>query len=47
MQESLRFGAALVCVVFDEAPAPLRVRDCSYETNHVQYARQLVLRADR
>jgi len=43
MHEYLRRGAALVCVVFDEAPAPFAVRGRSYDTNHIQYARQLVL----
>jgi hypothetical protein len=42
MHGCLRLGAALVCVVFENAPPPLTVKDRSYETNHVQYARQLV-----
>jgi hypothetical protein len=42
MHTYLRFGAALVCVAFDDAPAPFRVKDCSYRINHVQLARQLV-----
>ena len=43
MHESLRRGAALVCVVFEEAPAPFAVKGRSYDTTHIQYARQLVL----
>lgn len=43
MHEYLRRGAALVCVVFDNAPAPFAVQGRSYDTNHIQYARQLVL----
>jgi hypothetical protein len=46
MHSCLRFGAALVCVVYDNAPAPLAVKSHSYEVNHIQYARQLVLTAD-
>jgi hypothetical protein len=43
MHDYLRHGAALVCVIFDNAPAPFTVKNRSYDINHVQYARQLVL----
>jgi hypothetical protein len=43
MQDYLRHGAALVCVKFADAPAPFVVKGRSYDTNHIQYARQLVL----
>jgi len=43
MHECLRRGAALVCVVFDNAPAPFTVAGRSHDTTHIQYARQLVL----
>lgn len=43
MHACLRLGAALVCVMFDKAPAPFGVEDRSYDTNHIQYARLLVL----
>jgi hypothetical protein len=43
MHDYLRHGAALVCVMFDSAPAPFTVKNRSYDINHVQYARQLVL----
>ena len=43
MHTYLRYGAALVCVAFDDAPAPFRVKDCAYRINHIQLARQLVL----
>jgi len=42
MHTYLRFGAALVCVAFEDAPVPFRVKDCSYRINHIQLARQLV-----
>jgi hypothetical protein len=42
MHSYLRFGAALVCVAYDEAPAPFRVKDCAYRISHIQLARQLV-----
>jgi hypothetical protein len=43
MHEYLQHGAALVCVVFDNAPAPFAVKGHSYDTTHIEYARQLVL----
>jgi len=43
MHTCLDFGAALVCVVFENAPMQVEVKDRVYETNHVQIARQLVL----
>jgi hypothetical protein len=43
MHTYLDFGAALVCVVFENAPLPIEVKDRSYAVNHVQLARQLVL----
>jgi hypothetical protein len=43
MHDYLRHDAALVCVMFENAPAPFAVKGRSYETNHIQYARQLVL----
>jgi hypothetical protein len=42
MHTCLHFGAAVVCVAFEDAPAPLRVKDYSYKIDHVQLARQLV-----
>jgi hypothetical protein len=42
MHTSLRFGATLVCVMFDKAPPPFGVKNRSYEVNHIQYARQLI-----
>jgi hypothetical protein len=39
----LDLGATLVCVVFENAPLPVEVKDRSYEVNHVQMARLLVL----
>ena len=47
MHGGLAYGAALVCVVFEDAPVPLSVKDCSYQTNHIQLARQLVWNAPR
>jgi len=43
MHDYLKYGAALVCVVFDNAPPPFTVKNRSYDINHLQYARQLVL----
>jgi hypothetical protein len=43
MHNYLQHGAALVCVMFDNAPPPFTVKDRSYDINHIQYARQLVL----
>ena len=43
MHESLRRGAILVCVVFDDAPPPFVVKGRSHDTTHIQYARQLIL----
>ncbi len=42
MHRYLDLGAALVCVVFENAPAPFSVKDRTYATNHIQLARQLV-----
>ncbi len=42
MHTSLRFGATLVCVMFDKAPPPFGVKNRSYDVNHIQYARQLI-----
>jgi len=46
MYSSLETGAALVCVVFENPPAPFTVKGRSYEVNHIQYARLLVPMAD-
>jgi hypothetical protein len=43
MHACLDAGAALVCVVFENAPLPINVKDRSYAVNHIQLARQLVL----
>ncbi|MBN1507378.1 MAG: hypothetical protein JW955_11060 [Sedimentisphaerales bacterium] len=43
MHDYLRHGAALVCVAFDQAPAPFAVKNRSYDVSHIQYARLLVL----
>ncbi len=43
MHQYLDFGAALVCVVFENAPLPVEVKDRTYAVNHIQMARQLVL----
>ena len=43
MHDYLQHGAALVCVMFDDAPPPFTVKNRSYDINHIQYARQLVL----
>ena len=43
MHDYLKHGAALACVAFDKAPAPFAVKNRSYDVNHIQYARQLVL----
>jgi hypothetical protein len=42
MHTYLHFGAAVVCVAFADAPAPLRIKNYSYKTDHIQLARQLV-----
>ncbi len=42
MHEYLRFGAALVCMVYENPPAPFTVKGRSYTVNHIQLARQLV-----
>jgi hypothetical protein len=47
MHTYLHYGAALVCVAFEEAPPPVGVKDYSYKVSHIQLARQLVLPADR
>ncbi|UCD50107.1 MAG: DUF4350 domain-containing protein [Phycisphaerales bacterium] len=46
MHAYLDLGAALVCVEFEEAPAPFGVKDRSYEVNHIQLARQIVFPKD-
>ncbi len=43
MHDCLEHGAAIVCVMFDNAPPPFAVKNRSYDINHIQYARQLVL----
>ncbi len=43
MHNYLQYGAAVVCVMFDNAPPPFTVKSRSYDVNHIQYARQLVL----
>ena len=43
MHTYLDSGAALVCVVFANAPLPVEVKDRTYAVNHIQMARQLVL----
>ncbi len=43
MHTYLDLGAALVCVVFGNAPLPVEVKDRTYTVNHIQMARQLVL----
>lgn len=42
MQSYVKAGAALVCAEFDDAPAPFSIADRSYETVHIQLARQVV-----
>jgi len=42
MHAYLGLGAALVCVEFENAPAPFGVKDRSYEVNHIQLARMIV-----
>ena len=42
MQSYLKAGAALVCVQYDDAPPPFSVENRSYETVHIQLARQVV-----
>jgi hypothetical protein len=43
MHSYLGFGAAMVCVTFENAPIPIDVKDRTYAVNHIQLARQLVL----
>jgi hypothetical protein len=43
MHTCLDWGAALVCVMFENAPMPINVKDRTYAVNHIQLARQLVL----
>jgi hypothetical protein len=43
MHAYLDFGAALVCVEFEDAPVPIGVENRSYDVNHRKYARQIVL----
>jgi hypothetical protein len=43
MHTCLDRGAALVCVMFDNAPLPINVKDRVYGVNHIQVARLLVL----
>lgn len=43
MHTCLEQGAALVCVVYEEAPLPIEVKDRTYKVNHIQLARLLVL----
>ena len=42
MYGCLDSGAAMVCVVFNEAPAPFKVQHRSYAVNHIQLARLVV-----
>jgi hypothetical protein len=42
MHAYLGEGAALVCVEFEDAPAPFGIKDRAYEVNHIQLARQIV-----
>jgi len=42
MYSCLDVGAAMVCVVFENAPPPFAIRDRSYTVNHIQFARLLV-----
>ncbi len=42
MHACLGQGAAIVCVTFTEAPPPFRVKDRSYDVDHVEVARQIV-----
>lgn len=46
MHAYLDLGAALVCAEFEEAPLPVRVKDRSYEVNHIQLARIVVFPKD-
>jgi hypothetical protein len=43
MHDYLPLGATLVCVQFEDAPAPIAVENRSYDVKHVKYARQLIL----
>jgi len=42
MYSCLDSGAAIVCVVFEDAPPPFAVQKRSYAVNHIQFARLLV-----
>ncbi len=42
MYSCLDSGAAMVCVVFQDPPAPFAIKNRSYAVNHIQFARQLV-----
>jgi hypothetical protein len=42
MYSCLDSETAVVCVMFEKAPAPFAIKGRSYEVNHIQYARQLV-----
>ncbi|MEN6575550.1 MAG: hypothetical protein ABFD90_04340 [Phycisphaerales bacterium] len=42
MYSCLDSGAAMVCVVFENAPPPFAIRKRSYAVNHIQFARLLV-----
>ncbi len=42
MYSCLGSGAAIVCVVFENPPAPFAIQSRSYTVNHVQFARLLV-----
>jgi hypothetical protein len=42
MYSCLGSGAAVVCVTFENPPAPFTIKGRSYDVNHIQYARQLV-----
>ena len=46
MHAYLERGAALVCVEFEEAPAPFEVKDRTYAVNHIQLARLIVFPKD-
>jgi hypothetical protein len=43
MHTCLDQGAALVCVVFENAPIPISVKDRTYAVSHIQLGRLLVL----
>ncbi len=42
MYSCLDSGTAVVCVAFENAPAPFTVKGRTHAVNHIQYARQLV-----